>query len=182
MDPKDNDPSARAKRKRLREAKSGKRDLIEDILSTEELAGTYEARDKMAKMLEAEKRWVKEYHRKRAEVLQKKQQDQINEANRFKAENINRYIEFILYNTLDEEAWEFMCKLRLENQDLCHKLVRWFLIPPEEELNKLVQLILKYGPQRAIGKISLLKMIYKIRGYEQKIERGEKGGKRTEIL
>lgn len=184
MDPNENDPSKRGKRKRLREAKEGKRDFIEDYLpgGSEELSGVYEEREKMAKMFEAEKQWVKNFQRKKAEKIRKAELKRQKEIQQNKIVNINRYVEFILYNTLTEEAFQFMNELRQNNPQLCYKIVQNFLIPKEEQLQLLVQLILKYGPQRKIDKAMLLKIVYRIRGYERKMERVDKDGERRGIF
>ena len=164
-----NDVSERGKKKRLREGKSGKRDFIEDILGTEELSGTYEERDKMTKMLEKEKRWVAEYNRKKLQRETDKENEYLRQDRIKQFVKINQHIEFILRNTLQKDAFQFLNELRNKAPQVCWKIIRCIL-PPEEQLGMLSEMIMKKGPNLMITKEQILHVYRFVTGTKQKIE------------
>ena len=169
-----------------RKGKRGKVEFIEDYLGTEELSGTYEERAKTAKLLkqdrmlrEARERKEDEYWRLREE-RERKLKQQIDDVQ--KIQDVQNKLTYILWNSLEEDAYWYLDNLRITNPELCYKLV-YCIIPPEEMkmLDGYVSEIQKHGPPPEKVKLSYLIALEKaITGRETKIE-VERDGERTNL-
>jgi len=152
--------------------KTGKVDLIEDHLSTEELAGTYEVREKTAKILRNDRMLQAEQDRLIMKGFRDREMARINEAltdiNMVKM--INQQVEFLLLHTMEEDAFLYLNEIRNKDTELCYKIT-YALVPPADmrRLGDLCARLISHGPPK-----NKIKKDYVIR-----LERAFKGIKPT---
>lgn len=166
--------------------KTGKVDVIEDIIGTEELKGTYEVREQTAKLLKQDKMIREAREKKFDEMMQlrerkRKELEELAE-NEKKFRDINMRLTYVLYHTLEPDAYQYLDYLRRNNQDLCHKII-YCIVPPKEMrmLDAYVSEIQKHGPSKEKIKLEYIIALEKaITGRKSKIE-VERDGERISI-
>ena len=154
--------------------KTGRVDLIEDQLSTEELAGTYEVREKTAKILRNDRMLRAEEDR----VIMKGFRDR--EEARFKevvgnldmVKMINQQVEFLLLHTMEEDAFIYLDEIRYRDNELCNKIT-YALVPPEDmrRLGDLCARLISHGPPKnRIKKDYVIRLERAFTGRKPKVE------------
>jgi len=177
--------SRQEKRKQVRRARDGKIDLIEDQLGTEELKGTYEDRDKAAKILAIDRAMQAEKDRLIMKGFRDREEARLQEilSNQEIIKSINQQIEFLLYNTMEREAFMYLDEIRYRDNELCNKIT-YALVPPEDmnRLTSLCQRILDHGPPKnKIQKDWVIRLERAFTNRKPKVE-VERDGKREGLL
>lgn len=181
----DNRVDKKSKAKRVREAKDGKRDFIEDIMGSEPISGTDEVRDRTAKILAIDRaervkkdRSALEYFRQRRKAAIRSQL-----LSKEQVVLINKQIQYVLWYCCEPAAYEYLNLIRQRDNELCHKIC-YALFPPEEmkRLDGMVDRIYHHGPpKKKITLTTIIKYERAFKGIKSKIE-VERDGERTEIF
>ncbi len=165
-------PHLRGKNK----GKSGRVDLIEDILGTEALKGTYKDRAKLTKMNAREAKLIRERENKRLkEILAAKEKMlRQNLFNSEKVKHVNEIISFILPYTLDPDAYVEMNRLSIVEPSVCKTIIK-YLFPPQEflQIEKYAETITSkgHGPKTKVTLKTIKRIYVKIKENVDKIGR-----------
>ena len=130
--------------------KTGKVDFIEDYLGTEELAGTYEQREKVGKMIEREREWVEAYNKKKMEQLQKRKEEldrlELAVQQQAEAEQIWHKCDWVLKCCMEPRAYEFYDGLK-ETEPYVYRYMFKFLFQPQDiaQIDKYIEALQKKG-------------------------------------
>jgi len=177
--------SKQEKRQRLRKAKSGKIDTIEDVLSTEELKGSYEERDKTAKILAIDRAHQLDAHRMKLREFRRQEVEayQAQLPTKEEEELIQRRVEYVLLHLCEPRAFEYLSYLRIHDHQLCKRVV-FCLLREDRIMDRLEEIcarIFKHGaPKKKITMKTIVKWMRAITGRKTKIE-VERDGKREEF-
>lgn len=180
----DEDVSKAGKRKRIRKAKEGRADFIEDIIDLDMPADFYEKRDEMAKQLaidranrkKAEAQVLENFRQKRLKRIQEQMLSQK------QIETINDMVEYLLINICEPDAFRYLNEIRKKDNELCKKIT-YALFPPKvmKDLHKYVTRVYSHGPPKEkITLLTIQKYERAFKGKKPKIEI-ERDGERTEI-
>ena len=167
--------------RRLRKAKDGKIDLVEDILSTEELKGTYEDRMKADKVLALDRAAREEAHRMKLREFRKQEVEAMMKQMPTKDDiaMMNARVEYLLYYLCEPDAFEYLDYLRNNNNKLCHQLVYCLFTKEHLEpkwLESACARIYTHGaPNYKITMETVVKFMKAITGRKTKIEVEEDG-------
>lgn len=160
-------------------------DVVEDIIGTEPLAGTYEARAKQTKMHERERLLVEEWKRKQYEELRKKRADELRKTleDTTKYHDVLRKIEYIMPYVLEPNAYQYIQNLYEADIKLCQQIM--IILFDDYAMTKLdayVEHIVKTGrgPKNKIKLNYVIRLVRELQGIKPKIE-VERDGKRTEL-
>ncbi len=162
--------------------KTGKIDVVEEIIGTEPLRGTYKGRKHNQKIIDREKMLVADFQRKRLEKLRSKREQEIRKtmADQVKVGNMNQKIGFILPYLTDPDAYRYLFTLLQLEPIICQNIM-YYLFPPRDlkNLDMYVDVITKkgHGPKKKISLITIMKIERKVRGVKIKVE-VERDGKR----
>lgn len=173
------------KSKRLRKAKSGKVDIIEDTIGTEVMKGTYEDRDKTAKLLAIDKAHQLEAHRKQLREFRRQEIEawQAQLPTKEEEELMQRRVEYVLLHLCEPNAFEYLDHLRNVNHQLCKRIV-FCLLREDKIMDRLPEIcarIFKHGaPKKRITMKTIATWEKAITGKKTKIE-VERDGKREEF-
>lgn len=165
--------------------KTGKIDVVEEIIGTEPLSGTYKGRKHNWKIQQREKMILADLQKKRLETYRSKREQEIRKtmADQVKVGNMNQKIGFILPYLTDPDAYRYLFTLLQLEPVVCQHIM-YYLFPPRDlkNLDMYVDVITKkgHGPKKKISLISILKIERKVRGVKNKIE-VERDGKRKRI-
>jgi len=163
---------------------SNKYTLLEDIIGTEPLKGTYEERKKVTREIEKQEAIRQEWLIKEAEALIKRKREELNKRleDTEKLEMINTQMSFVLYNMLEPAAYTFLDYLRVNEPEVCSAIIK--IIFPDSDMVRLdeyVRLINRKGrPKRQIQYVYLQKLYRKIKNIKPTIQI-EEDGKRVDI-
>ena len=177
--------SKQEKRQRVRKAKSGKIDVMEDLLSTEEMKGTYEERDKTSKLLAIDRAHQLEAHRMRLREFRRQEIEAYRAQLPTKEEEelMQRRVEYVLLHLCEPRAFEYLSYLRIHDHQLCKRVV-FCLLREDNIMSRLEEIcarIFKHGaPKKKITMRTIVKWMKAITGKKSKIE-VERDGKREEF-
>lgn len=165
--------------------KTGKIDVIEDFIGTEELSGTYEGREKNWKIIKHEKMLIENWQKKRLKEMRDKKEQEIRKlmAKQINVGELNQKIDFILPFLLDIDAYRHLNTLRQLEPEICQTIMHYLLKPTDiENIDKYVEIITKrgYGPKKKITLNTVIRIERKIRGIKPKIE-VQRDGRRRKI-
>ena len=152
-----------------------KADFIEDYLGTEALKGTYEIREKVAKMIEAERSWVQAQKTKQENEMRKK----ILEKALLNKEMMDKYAEtfdkcmVVLQYTMMPDAYEFLMNMRNSDPEAFMTVFK-MLVPMDQfhQIDAYLERLKLNGwkpPKNRIQLVSVVKMYRKIRGVKNQI-------------
>jgi len=156
--------------------KTGKIDIIEDILGTEALKGTYEARKRVAKINALEEKQKQAETQKRIEVI-KKQREKLLRGKFLddrKVAEINRKIDFILPFVLEFNAYYYLQRINKEEPEISKTIIK-YLFPPSDMglLDGYVEAIQKRGrgPKNKVTYDTIDRIYRKIKGMGERLGR-----------
>ena len=155
--------------------KTGKIDVIEDIIGTEPLSGTYKGREHNWKIIEREKRLIADFQKKQLNEARKRREKELRETitNQVLITDLNAKIDYLLPYLLDNDAYRHLNTLRQLEPAIC-QVIMHYLFPPRElkKIDTYVAVITKrgYGPKRKISLTTVMKYERHIRGIKPKIE------------
>lgn len=162
--------------------KTGKIDIIEDIIGTEPLSGTYEGRKQNWKNIQKEKLFIEELRKKKLEEYKKKHEDIIRDTlqDQQKYNQILQKINFLLPFLLTDDAYMYISTLRYLEPNICKRIMHYLFQPDDiRKLDLYVETIRRrgYGPKKRIALNTIIKIERKVKNIKPKIE-VERDGKR----
>ncbi len=180
----DDDVSKAGKRRRLRKAKSGKVDVIEDLVDLDVPDDFYEKRDAMAKQLAIDKAKRAAQDRKVEKIFRERRRKALEAQllDRDQIEAIQLKVEFLLREILDPAAFEYLNIIREKDNILCHKIC-YALFPPKDmrRIDDLYQRAVRHGYKgKKIDLTTIIKYERAFKGIKPKME-VERDGKRIDI-
>lgn len=155
--------------------KTGKIDVIEDIIGTEPLSGTYKGRKHNWKIIEREKRLLADLQKKRLKEIITAKEKKLRETmtNQILVTDLNNKIDYLLPFLLDNDAYRHINMLRQLEPTICQTIIH-YLFPPKDiaKIDIYVEVITKrgYGPKKKINLTTIMKYERHIRGTKPKIE------------
>ncbi len=164
--------------------KTGKIDVVEDIIGTEPLSGTYEGREHNWKVIKREKMLIEDWQRKQFEKAREKREKEIRTmmADQITVQNINQKIDFLLPYLLDNDAYRHLNTLRQLEPKLCQHIMHYLFQPKDlQKIDLYVEVITKrgYGPKKKVSLTTIMKIERKIKGIKPKIEVERDGERKT---
>lgn len=164
--------------------KTGKIIVVEDIIGTEPLSGTYKGREHNWKIIKHEKMLIEDWQRKQLEKIREKRENEIRTmmADQIKVTNINEKIDYLLPYLLDNDAYRHINTLRQLEPELCQHIMHYLFQPRDlQKIDLYVEVITKrgYGPKKKISLITIMKIERKIKGIKPKIEVERDGERKT---
>ena len=165
--------------------KTGKIDVIEDYLGTEELSGTYDGRKQNWKNIKKEQLYKENLQREHLASIRKRREDQIRKTltNYSKIDDINQKVGFILTWTLMPDAYRYISMIMVTEPKICQEMMKHLFKPMDlKNLDDYVAAIIAKGRGPKI-RVSL-DTIIKIERFVKKIKGKiliERDGKREEI-
>ncbi|MCP4651698.1 MAG: hypothetical protein GY853_16675 [PVC group bacterium] len=156
--------------------KTGKIDLIEDILGTEELKGTYDARKKVTKLNLLEEKIQRAKEQEEIDRLKKEREEAVHAKilDNQKVADINRKISFILPFVLEPNAYYYIQRILREDPLTCREIIK-YLFPPNDMalIDRYHQAIVHKGagPKNKITYNTIDKIYRKIKGMGDRIGR-----------
>jgi DNA-binding TFAR19-related protein (PDSD5 family) len=166
--------------------RKNKVDFIEDYLGTEALSGTYEEREKVAKMLKAEKAWVEELNRRKIEEIRKKKIEelQLKNTDNKKVIEIYQKCDYVLQHTLEMDAYLYLNMIR-ETEPAVYREMFKLLVPLDDlhKIDEFVDFIHRTGkePRNKVNLNTIIKYERKVKGIKGKIM-VERDGKREPLF
>ena len=166
--------------------KTGKIDVIEDIIGTEELSGTYEGRKHNWKILEREKLIREAKEKEYLTALRKKREDEIRETlvDKGYIDGVNRKIGLLLTWCLSPDAYRYLSMVMATEPLVCQEMMKHILSPMDiKRVDEYLAAIQSrgYGPRKRVTLDSVIKLERKVKKIKGKIL-VEREGKRTELL
>lgn len=155
--------------------KTGKIDVIEDIIGTEELSGTYEGRELNWKRIEQERKLAADWQAKQLREARDRKEKELRKTmtDQVKILELNQKIDYLLPFLLDEDAYRYINVLRQLEPKICNVIMH-YLFPPNdiEKIDTYVEVITKrgYGPKRKISLATIMKYERHIKKIKPKIE------------
>jgi len=156
--------------------KTGKIDLIEDILSTEELKGTYDDRKRVAKLNKLEDMKKQAETQKQLDLIKKEREKIIKEQllDRTTVMAIDSKIDFVLPFVLEFNAYYYINRLRNEDPQACKQIIK-YLFPPNDihKLDSYVQAIQTKGrgPKNKISYDTIDRIYRKVKNLPERLGR-----------
>ncbi|MFX0070703.1 MAG: hypothetical protein ACFFAO_06395 [Candidatus Hermodarchaeota archaeon] len=165
--------------------KRGKVDFVEDIIGTEPLAGTYEERAKVAKMLEQEKLLIQDCERKFMEKIRKEREKELLKklTDKDKWIDICRKIEWLLPYVAEKTTFEYLKQLQEKEPEICQEIMKYLFHPSDiKNLDAYIERIIQigHGPKNKIKLERVIKIERSIKKIKPKIQI-EENGKRIDI-
>ncbi len=165
--------------------KTGKIDVMEDYLGTEELSGTYEGRKKNWKIIEAENFAKKEIENKTIEAFRKKREDELRKVleDAGYVESVNQKINTLLTWVLVPDAYRYMCMIYATEPLIGQEMMKHLLSPMDvKSLDIYLDAIRTrgHGPRQRITLTTIVKLERKIKKIKGKVLI-ERNGKREDI-
>ena len=155
--------------------KSGKIDVVEDIIGTEPLSGTYKGRKHNWKIIERERKLIADLQKKQLNEARKRREKEIRitMANQVLVTGLHQKIDYLLPYLLDNDAYRHLNTLRQLEPTICQTIIHYLFPPKElEKIDIYVEIIAKrgYGPKKKITLDVVMKYERHIRGIKPKIE------------
>lgn len=165
--------------------KSGKIDVMEDYIGTEELSGTYEGRKHNWKVIKREKLIRKDIENKAIEAFRKKREDELRAVlvDQGYVEDVNQKIGTLLTWVLMPDAFRYMCMIYATEPKIGQEMMTHLMAPMDvNRLDEYLDAIRTrgHGPKKRITLTTIVKLERKIKKIKGKIL-VEREGKRTEI-
>lgn len=166
--------------------KSGKIDVVEDYIGTEELSGTYEGRKKNWQIIKHERMLKEDMEVKYLEKLRKAKEDKIRSQLKTieQYDDINDKIGFLLSYLLEPEAYGYINLLRQAEPEVCKEMMKYLFQPNDiNNIDLYVETITKlgHGPKKRIGFTTIMKIYRKVKGIKGKIKIVNKKGEEFDI-
>jgi len=165
--------------------KTGKIDVMEDYLGTEELSGTYEGRKHNWKIIKKERLIRKDIENKAIETFRKKREDELRKQliDVGYVDDVNRKIGILLTWVLMPDAYRYMCMIYATEPEVGKEMMSNLLSPMDvKSLDMYLDAIRTrgHGPRNRITLTTIVKLERKIKKIKGRIL-VERDGKRTEI-
>ena len=166
--------------------KSGKIDVVESYIGTEELSGTYEGRKKNWQIIKRERMLKEDMEVKYLEKIRKAKEDKIRSQLKTieQYDDINDKIGFLLSYLLEPEAYGYINLLRQAEPEVCKEVVK-YLFPPQDikNIDLYVETITKlgHGPKKRISFVTIMRIYRKVKNIKGKITMVNKKGEKFDI-
>lgn len=165
--------------------KTGKIDVMEDIIGTEELSGTYKGRKHNWKVLKAEKFAKEKMEADHIAAIRKKKEDEIRQVlqDTGYVEEVNRKIGLLLTWVMNPDAYRYLHMLMELEPVVCQELMKHLIEPMDiKRLDEYLEAIQSrgHGPRSRITLDTVIKLERKIKKIKPKIM-VERDGKRKEL-
>ncbi len=165
--------------------KTGKIDVVEDIIGTEELSGTYEGRKHNWKILKREKMIKEKMERDHLDNMRKRREDEIRKTlvDVGYVEEVNRRIGLLLTWCLSPDAYRYLSMIKATEPLICQEMMEHLLSPMDiKRVDEYLAAIQSrgHGPRKRVTLDAVIKLERKIKKIKGKIL-VERDGKRQEF-
>jgi len=165
--------------------KTGKVVVIEDIIGTEELSGTYEGRKRNWKVIEAEKIAKKEMENRAIEAFRQKRENELRTqlVDAGYVDEVNRKVGILMTWVLMPDAYRYLSMIMATEPEVCRKMMTHLLSPMDvKSLDIYLDAIRTrgHGPKKRITLNTIIRLERKIKKIRGKIFI-DRDGRRTEI-